>query len=83
MVGIFSYVLLMTVVKAMGVKHDYPVDAKQELLALGAANLCGGCFGAYPAAGSLSRSALSVELTFNFITTINFLPCSLRSNRTY
>jgi hypothetical protein len=33
----------------------YEVDANQELLAMGLANLFGGFFGSYPAAGSLSR----------------------------
>lgn len=39
-------------------QNGYKVDDNQELLALGAANIFGSAFGAYPASGSLSRTAL-------------------------
>ena len=38
-------------------KHDYKVDADQEMVALGASNAVSGLFGAFTVDGSLSRTA--------------------------
>lgn len=38
-------------------KHDYSIDANQELIAVGAANVGSGLFGGFAVDGSLSRSA--------------------------
>jgi hypothetical protein len=40
-------------------KEAPPVDANRELVALGAANLGGGLFQAYPAGGGLSQTAVN------------------------
>ena len=48
----------MSIVRTMAIKYDYATDSNQELVAFGFANLAGAFFSAYPAAGSLSRSAL-------------------------
>ena len=40
----------------MGTKHGYKVDANQEMIALGSANLVGSFFQSYPVTGSFSRS---------------------------
>ena len=57
-VGLFAYILSMSIVRTMAIKYDYATDSNQELVAFGFANLAGAFFSAYPAAGSLSRSAL-------------------------
>ena len=38
--------------KALARKHNYEVDASQELAGLGIANIAGAAFSAYPATGS-------------------------------
>ncbi|KXN82527.1 putative sulfate permease C3H7.02 [Leucoagaricus sp. SymC.cos] len=44
--------------KSFGRLNGYKINPNQELIAIGAANTIGACFGAYPATGSFSRSAL-------------------------
>lgn len=43
---------------AFGRLHGYKINPNQELIAIGVTNTVGSCFGAYPATGSFSRSAL-------------------------
>jgi len=57
-VGLFSFILSMSIVRTFSLKFDYKTDSNQELIALGVANIAGAFFLAYPVAGSLSRSAL-------------------------
>ena len=57
-VGLFSFILSMSIVRTFSLKYDYATDSNQELLALGVANIAGAFFLSYPVAGSLSRSAL-------------------------
>jgi sodium-independent sulfate anion transporter 11 len=38
--------------------NGYVINPNQELIAIGVTNTIGSCFGAYPATGSFSRSAL-------------------------
>ncbi|SCV00265.1 LAME_0G08592g1_1 [Lachancea meyersii CBS 8951] len=47
--------------KAFGRVNDYRVVPDQELIAIGATNLIGTFFNAYPATGSFSRSALKAK----------------------
>jgi high affinity sulfate transporter 1 len=56
---LLSYVESISVVRTFALKHDYPVNADQELLALGAANLVAGMGHAYPLAGGMSQSAVN------------------------
>ena len=56
---LLSYVESISVVRTFAVKHRYPVNADQELLALGAANLVAGMGQAYPLAGGMSQSAVN------------------------
>ncbi|KAF9653059.1 sulfate permease [Thelephora ganbajun] len=44
--------------KSFGRINGYKIDPNQELIAIGVTNTVGTCFGAYPATGSFSRSAL-------------------------
>ncbi|XP_076334916.1 prestin-like isoform X3 [Tachypleus tridentatus] len=39
-------------------RHNYKIDANQELLAIGAGNILGGFFSCIPSGGSLARSAV-------------------------
>jgi len=48
--------------KALAAKHKYEIDAGQELLALGVANLLGSFTSAYPVTGSFSRSAVNNQV---------------------
>ena len=57
-VGLFSFILSMSIVRTFALQHEYHTDSNQELIALGLANLLGAFFGSYPISGSLSRSAL-------------------------
>ena len=60
-VGIFSFILSMSIVRTFALKYEYSTDSNQELLALGMANIAGAFFLSYPIAGSLSRSALVAQ----------------------
>ncbi|KAJ7098137.1 sulfate permease [Mycena belliarum] len=44
--------------KSFGRLNGYTINPNQELIAIGVANTIGSCFGAYPATGSFSRTAL-------------------------
>ncbi|KAH8153462.1 uncharacterized protein LAJ45_02275 [Morchella importuna] len=44
--------------KAFGRINDYKINPNQEVIAIGATNIIGTFFGAYPATGSFSRTAL-------------------------
>ena len=56
---LLSYVESISTVRTFAVKHGYPIDADQELLALGAANFAAGFGGGYPLAGGMSQSAVN------------------------
>ena len=56
---LLSYVESISVVRTFALKHNYPVSADQELLALGAANLLAGIGQGYPLAGGMSQSAVN------------------------
>ena len=58
-VAVVSIALCIATAKTFADKNGYEIDTNQELLALGIANLVGGVFQCYPAASSLSRSALA------------------------
>ncbi|KAK2175762.1 hypothetical protein NP493_709g02012 [Ridgeia piscesae] len=47
--------------KAFARKNNYEIDANQELLAIGAANIVGSFIGSYPVTGSFSRTAVNSE----------------------
>ncbi|KAJ1446886.1 sulfate transporter family-domain-containing protein [Pelagophyceae sp. CCMP2097] len=59
-----AFVLSLAVAKSLQqtfAPRAAPLSASRELAALGAANVLGSFFGSYPAAGSLSRSAVAAE----------------------
>jgi SulP family sulfate permease len=56
---LLSYIESISAARTFALKHRYEVDARQELLGLGAANLMAGLFQGYPSAGGLSQSAVN------------------------
>jgi MFS superfamily sulfate permease-like transporter len=56
---LLSYIESISAGRAFALKHRYNLDARQELLGLGAANLAAGLFQGYPSAGGLSQSAVN------------------------
>ena len=56
---LLSYVESISTVRTFAVKHGYPIDADQELLALGVANFVAGLGTGYPLAGGMSQSAVN------------------------
>ena len=49
----------IAVAKVYARRHRYDVDANQELIGLGAANVASGFFGGYPVTGGFSRTAVN------------------------
>ncbi|NMF85868.1 sulfate permease [Nodosilinea sp. P-1105] len=58
-VFLLAYVEGMGMVRTFAKRHSYPIDANQELLALGATNLLCGLGSAFAVGGSMSRSAVN------------------------
>ena len=56
---LLAYIEGVSAARTFAAKHGYPLDVRQELLALGSANLLVGCGGGYPVAGGLSQSAVN------------------------
>eukprot|EP00656_Telonema_subtile_P026346 TRINITY_DN2831_c0_g4_i1.p1 TRINITY_DN2831_c0_g4~~TRINITY_DN2831_c0_g4_i1.p1 ORF type:complete len:745 (-),score=197.60 TRINITY_DN2831_c0_g4_i1:176-2410(-) len=57
-IAMVGYLESMSVSQIMASKFQYRVDANQELLAIGAANVIASFFGAFPTVGSFSRTAV-------------------------
>jgi hypothetical protein len=58
-VALMAFVESIAAARAFTAGDEPEVDADQELRALGAANLAGGCFQAFPAGGGLSQTAVN------------------------
>jgi high affinity sulfate transporter 1 len=58
-IALMSFVESIASARAFAKHDDPPVDADQELRALGAANIGGGFFQAYPAGGGTSQTAVN------------------------
>jgi high affinity sulfate transporter 1 len=56
---LLAYIEGVSAARTFAVKHGYPLDARQELLGLGVANLFVAFGGGYPVAGGLSQSAVN------------------------
>ena len=56
---LLSYVESIAAARTFATKHHYTVDARQELLALGAVNMVAALGHGYPVAGGLSQSAVN------------------------
>ena len=57
-VALMSAVESLAAARALAHRDDPPIDADRELRALGAANVAGGLFHAFPGGGGLSQSAV-------------------------
>ena len=61
-ISVVAFMEAYSVAKALEArKNDHQVNANQELIGLGAANLVGSLFQAYPVTGGFSRSAVNLE----------------------
>jgi SulP family sulfate permease len=56
---LLAYIEGVSAARTLARKHGYDVDPRQELLALGAANLAAGVAQGYPVAGGLSQSTVN------------------------
>ena len=58
--ALIAFMEAISVAKAIEERHsDYKVDANQELIALGSANMVGSFFQSYPTTGGFSRTAVN------------------------
>ena len=58
-IGLVGFMESIAVAKVYAGRHRYEVDANQELIGLGLANVAGAFFSAYPTTGGLSRTAVN------------------------
>lgn len=58
-ISLVGFMESIAVAKVYGRKHRYTVDANQELIGLGLANIVGAFFRAYPTTGGFSRTAVN------------------------
>jgi sulfate transporter 4 len=58
-ISLIGFMESISIAKTVAAQHGYAVVPNQELVALGAANIAGSFFSAYPTAGSFSRSAVN------------------------
>ncbi|WP_035720507.1 SulP family inorganic anion transporter [Bradyrhizobium sp. ARR65] len=56
---LLAYIEGVSAARTFAAKHGYTLDARQELLGIGAANLAAGLAHGYPVAGGLSQSAVN------------------------
>ncbi|MBR0853194.1 SulP family inorganic anion transporter [Bradyrhizobium liaoningense] len=56
---LLAYIEGVSAARSFAAKHGYPLDARQEFLGLGAANLAAAFGHGYPVAGGLSQSAVN------------------------
>ena len=56
---LLAYIEGVSAARTFAARHEYPLDVRQELLGLSAANLAVGLGGGYPVAGGLSQSAVN------------------------
>jgi SulP family sulfate permease len=57
--ALVAFMEAYSVAKTIEEKHDYKIDANQELRALGLSNIIGSMFQSYPTTGGFSRSAVN------------------------
>lgn len=58
-IGLVGYMESIAVAKSLAAKHGDRIDSSQELVALGASNILGAIFQAFPTTGGFSRSAVN------------------------
>ncbi|MFQ5602458.1 MAG: SulP family inorganic anion transporter [bacterium] len=60
-IALVGFMESIAVAKNFAAKNHYEVDANQELIGLGLANIAASVFGAYPVTGGFSRSAVNAQ----------------------
>ena len=60
-ISLVGFMESISVAKAFAARNKYKVDADQELIALGAANVAASFFGGYPVTGGFSRTAVNAQ----------------------
>ena len=58
-IALIAFVETVAIGRTFASRHRYPLEPRDEFLALGAANLAAGAFGGYPANASFAQTALS------------------------
>ncbi len=74
---LLSYVESIAAARAFASLHRYPVNPRQEFLALGAANLIASVSYGYPVAGGLSQSAVNEKAGARTPLSLIFASCTL------
>lgn len=64
-IALVAFMELYAIARVYAEQRRYPLDANQELVAMGAANVFGSLFQAYPAGGSFSRTAVNANAGAN------------------
>ena len=59
--SLVAFMEAISIAKSIEERHDYHVDANQELRALGLANILGSLFQSYPTTGGFSRTAVTEQ----------------------
>lgn len=60
-IALVGFMESIAVAKTFASRHRYRIDANQELVALGAANIVGAFFKAFPTTGGFSRTAVNAD----------------------
>jgi SulP family sulfate permease len=60
-IAFVGFVESIAIAKAVATRKKYELDANQELVALGIANIAGSFFQSFPTTGSISRSAVNAQ----------------------
>ncbi|MEO1059885.1 MAG: sulfate permease [Actinomycetota bacterium] len=60
-ITVVGFLESIAIAKVYARRNRYRIEANQELVALGAANVAGGAFGAYPVTGGFSRTAVNAS----------------------
>ena len=60
-ISLVGYMESIAVAKSFASANRYRIDANQELVGLGAANIAGAAFGGYPVTGGFSRTAVNAQ----------------------
>lgn len=60
-IALVGFMESISVAKAFAARRGYPIDANQELIGLGLANIGAGFFRGYPVTGGFSRTAVNAQ----------------------
>ena len=74
---LLSYIESISVARTFGLKHRYPINPNQELLALGVANFASGVASGYPLAGGMSQSAVNEKAGARTPLALVFASCAI------